>query len=706
MPHEEAIRAHGVELPSYEVDDRYYTTCPKCSHTRKPHHQKLKVLHVTIEPEKFYGGCNHCGWTFPEPGFREKLGDVPWTGEREYRPKPNGGFHNYGADLRKHRHPFFWQHRNGLGEWEKGTGGQKIANLLYRLDEAQAAIAHNRPVLIVEGEKDVDTCYRLGFAATCNADGASSPEQKPKWKKGHSEQLRGAHLVVLNDNDPSGYAHADAVCKCSLGIAASVKRLDLKDDWPAIPVKGDISEWARSKGSPSELEALVRDAPLYVATQPESPKEKPKDLPPGPLKIEEFFGYSPEHNYIYRHTGQRWPAATINSRLAKVGRFKASTFIDRTQSVEQMTWMPGESELIKDKLVRQTGWVTHKGAQVYNLYRPPNLKLGNPSRAHRWIEHVQKIYPDDADYIMKWCAYRCQHPNIKINHALFLGGPPGIGKDTLLDPVRYTVGEWNCETVSPTQLVGRFNAFLRSVILVISEARDLGDLARPAFYEHTKLIMASPPDATMIDEKNTKPYYIPNLVGVVITSNHKAGGIFLPSDDRRHYVAWSTCTTDDFEDGYFNSLWQYFELGRDDIAAYLMALDVSEFDPKRPPPKTRAFWEIVNASRPAESSDMADTLDRLGRPDVVVLFDLVTHATTSEFEEWLKDRKNRRIIPDHLDRCGYVPVINEFDKHDGQWKIAGRRQTVYARAELPIVEQIRAVRRKQEAFPTQGDLSV
>ena len=38
-------------------------------------------------------------------------------------------------------------------------------------------------------------------------------KQKPKWYLAHSEQLRGADIVVFNDNDMPGYAHADAVCK-------------------------------------------------------------------------------------------------------------------------------------------------------------------------------------------------------------------------------------------------------------------------------------------------------------------------------------------------------------------------------------------------------------------------------------------------------------------------------------------------------------
>ena len=106
--------------------------------------------------------------------------------------------------------------------------------------------------------------------------------------------------------------------------------------------------------------------------------------------------------------------------------------------------------------------------------------------ADRWLHHVERLYGDDADHIFSWCAHRVQRPHEKINHALVLGGKQGIGKDTLLEPVKHAVGPWNFLEVSPQQVLGRFNGFLKSVILRVSEARDLGDFDRFAFYDHMK----------------------------------------------------------------------------------------------------------------------------------------------------------------------------------------------------------------------------
>ena len=42
-----------------------------------------------------------------------------------------------------------------------------------------------------------------------------------------------------------------------------------------------------------------------------------------------------------------------------------------------------------------------------------------------------------------WLAHRVQRPEDKINHALVLGGAMGIGKDTIIEPVKHAIGPWN-----------------------------------------------------------------------------------------------------------------------------------------------------------------------------------------------------------------------------------------------------------------------
>ena len=284
-----------------------------------------------------------------------------------------------------------------------------------------------------------------------------------------------------------------------------------------------------------------------------------------------------------------------------------------------------------------------------------------------------------------------QRPQEKINHALVLGGAQGIGKDTLLEPLKYAVGPWNFLEVSPQHMLGRFNGFLKSVILRISEARDLGDVNRFAFYEHLKAYTAAPPDVLRCDEKHLREHSVFNCCGIVITTNHKAGGIFLPADDRRHYVAWSALTKDDFVRGYWSRLWGWYARGgHRHITAYLSELDLTGFDPKAPPPKTAAFWDIADTGRSSEDAELADVLDELRNPNAVTLAQ-IRRAASGDFEVWLTERKNRPSLPYRMERCGYVPFRND-GADDGLWKSDGKRQVIYVKATLSASERELATR--------------
>ena len=289
-----------------------------------------------------------------------------------------------------------------------------------------------------------------------------------------------------------------------------------------------------------------------------------------------------------------------------------------------------------------------------------------------------------------------QRPAEKINHGLVIGGEQGIGKDTLLEPIKHAVGPWNFHDVSPTHLLANFNSFAKSVILRVNEGRDLGEIDRFKFYDRTKIYTAAPPDVLRVNEKFIQEFYVFNVLGFILTTNHKTDGIYLPADDRRHYVAWSDRKKEDFTPEYWNELWGFYaDGGLEHVAAYLTELDISDFDPKAPPPKTPAFWDIVNVSLAPEDAELADVIDELKGPDTATLVELIA-AAKGEIGEWLMDRRNRRALPHRLERCGYVSVRNP-DAKDGLWKLKGRRQVIYVKTSLTPQKREAAARKFAEA---------
>jgi hypothetical protein len=322
-----------------------------------------------------------------------------------------------------------------------------------------------------------------------------------------------------------------------------------------------------------------------MTRSPSEPGRDDKSEGPG-ISIEDFYAFMPTHSYIFAPTGAMWPASSVNARIAPIednGKaVSAATWLDQHRHVEQMTWAPGEPPVIRDRLISGGGgWIEHPGAGCFNLYHGPEIAHGDAAKASPWIDHVRKVYPDDAGHVVAWLAHCVQRPIEKINHALLLGGAQGIGKDTLIEPVKRAVGSWNFSEVSPKNIFNRFNGFLKAVIMRVNEAHDLGDSDRFSFYDAMKSYTAAPPDVLRIDEKNLREYSIPNCCGVIITTNHDTDGLYLPADDRRHFVAWSDLTKEDFTSEYWNGLWRWYEQGGfEHVAAYLATLDISAFDPK------------------------------------------------------------------------------------------------------------------------------
>jgi hypothetical protein len=250
MTPEELLAKHNIRIPS-TTPGRYYTTCPECSGKRSKPNQDKPCLGVTIDEKGACWGCSHCGWTGPEKGNGQggKFAQTyDYTDENGtlLSQKVRG----YDRDGNK----FFWQRRpDGKGGWINGTSG--VRKVPYRLPELQEAIALGHQILLVEGEKDVDSAYLIGLSATCNPDGAAEPGQKPKWRREFSEMLRDADIIVIPDNDAAGRSHAEATASMSLGIAKRVRIFDVARHWPQCPDHGDLSDWLEAGHTREELDA-------------------------------------------------------------------------------------------------------------------------------------------------------------------------------------------------------------------------------------------------------------------------------------------------------------------------------------------------------------------------------------------------------------------------------------------------------------------
>jgi putative DNA primase/helicase len=148
-----------------------------------------------------------------------------------------------------------FQHWPGTPDGKKPKKNAPI--IPYRLPELLTAVRARRRVFVAEGEPKVELLRKWGLVATCNAEGAE------KWRRGHAQYLRGAHVVILPDNDDVGRKHANQVGQSLAGVAADCRLLEL----PGLPAHGDIIDWARAGHTRSQLEQLVEAAPAWAPLQ-------------------------------------------------------------------------------------------------------------------------------------------------------------------------------------------------------------------------------------------------------------------------------------------------------------------------------------------------------------------------------------------------------------------------------------------------------
>lgn len=158
-----------------------------------------------------------------------------------------------------------------------------VRQVPYRLPALLEAIAEDRPVFIVEGEKDVDNLAKWNVPATCNAGGAG------KWPDDLTAWFEGADVVIIPDNDPQakredgslvfyapdhaefpnepahpGQDHAEMVARRLNGVARRVRILAL----PGLPPKGDVTDWINYGGTPNEFYHLVAAAQDWQRRNP------------------------------------------------------------------------------------------------------------------------------------------------------------------------------------------------------------------------------------------------------------------------------------------------------------------------------------------------------------------------------------------------------------------------------------------------------
>jgi hypothetical protein len=407
----------------------------------------------------------------------------------------------------------------------------------------------------------------------------------------------------------------------------------------------------------------------------------------GEVPLGNFVFYGPGNNYIYRPTISYWISGAVDAAVSPInveGKIvKASEWLKINQLCTSMTCDPAiEEDYVKGFDCRNGEIVQIGGAAMFNSYRKPTIELGDAKLASPFVDHVQRIFnkPGDADQFLSYMAHRVQKPEEKPRFALLIAGGQGVGKDTAVEFCCPSIGVWNVANIDPAAFESNFNEFAASTLVRISEAANLHEMSKWAFNERTKVLIAGSPDVCQINPKYGQKYSVRMYCGVIITTNHLASGIYIPSDDRRYDVIEAATmeemglVDENVRREYFIDLWDWFLAGGSNhIAAYLHERDLSKFSASNGQRKTAAHKSVV-ASGMTGDQWLDDIIDEMGSPIGVRADWIITKAVAAG--EKADSVKNK--LSNAIGRIGYTTLVNA-KSNGGRWKIGGKLVVVYVK---------------------------
>jgi len=309
-------------------------------------------------------------------------------------------------------------------------------------------------------------------------------------------------------------------------------------------------------------------------------------------------------NALFRHLNCR----SINNVKRKI---EASVCFDENRqgkgakTLVGVTYAPGETILC-----------AREGLVYGNRWRDARPSVAAGVDPTPWLDHVERMIPDDIEreHVLNVMAFKIQHPNKKINHAVLHGGHPGSGKDTMWAPFFWAIGGdslANVKKLDNKDLSTPWGYHLECEVLIINELRQPEASDRRALENSLKPVIAAPPEFLSIQRKGLAPYEAVNRLQVVAFSNERMA-ITIPSNDRRWFVLWSNAFCMDSEAAA--RMWAWYKSGGfAAVAAWLASRDVSAFNAGAAPPMTEAKAIMVETGMSGAESFLVEMMrSRIG----------------------------------------------------------------------------------------------
>jgi hypothetical protein len=432
----------------------------------------------------------------------------------------------------------------------------------------------------------------------------------------------------------NGEAHADhyphdkfvelcAAFRGSVGVQADELYDDFRELCPGgRDVDGNTEKTYHSFADVSigwsrlcEITDYVSTTSGFAAAQlPDEGNAEAFPADPGATAREEMFGRYVRCGAIDRFfeigTGEALAPKEFNARNRKVASFGArgeksaeAIFINHCEPEKHTVYAPTYRPDRPPSIVREERDGLMRNC--INVYRPSIIKPKTGAMAADaapWLKLGERMFGREDEegngltHVLNWAAHLVQHPGKKINHAPVLYSEMhGVGKDLFLQVFAHILGQHNCRVVLPDVLLGRFTDYLETQLIIVPE---MMNFSRRDVENRLKGFLCAPPAAVRVDKKNQQPYDIPNIQAWCFTTNHD-DALHLEPHDRRYWV-WDCGRSGRMapDEGRWISEHWYREGGAAAVAGYLLARDISKFNPGAPPPMTEIKQTMIKNSEP------------------------------------------------------------------------------------------------------------
>jgi Family of unknown function (DUF5906) len=528
---------------------------------------------------------------------------------------------------------------DGETGWQPESPPDRIKPL-YGLEQCVSPKYRDKPLLIVEGEKNVSTARKflrdeyfiLGWL------GGSKTADLVDW-----DQLDWIppRTVIWTDNDLPGFKWAfegmkegwnlnDVLVEKGHNVAivdtrhVHISGWDIDDAIEAkCDIRGMISEakparifrmanvydrcqWSRDTNADEDSIASQTCADctyVYCPIKSSQYVNKPQDLQSWahhPERLEWVYSkeeqmlinmYSLSHLQKSAYSDAFAGQENLIGELYEPGSSKKSASYQymmdpRSAKVDTLTFYPGKTAICE-----------YKGKKCFNLWKDIIVPIADKEPT-LWLQLMAKLFPDEKikTHVFDYLAWTIQHPGKKINHGMLIKSrQQGIGKDAFIAPIA-EIYEYNQQLGTPSndELETIYQDYLvGNKLLIIQEV----NARHPQVYNRLKTMCAAPPASINAVRKGYKSVQLPNIWSVIMFSN-KDDPIKIEDDDRR-WMVWE-CMNVHHHPDFFDDYWHEIQKGnlKNEIWHYLKRRDVSKFDYTGAPPETEAKIELKESSDP------------------------------------------------------------------------------------------------------------